>query len=853
MTEYCDVERATRLANMRPEKFQPILDLWRDRSSSSLKALHASIKKWAMQHAENGDKGVTFQYRYAEGKSFGRMSSQSITSIPKDVRGYMCQSEAGVLMTDIDMCNAHPVILEWLCHRHGLACPKLSHFVTHREECMERVMELTHSSRDEVKRIFLCCVNMQGSVNARDQFLVEFDQECKTLQQAFLVQEEYKYMLEHAERAAVQKLEDLKAQRRKERRTVNGLTANIAGSFINLVLCTWENRFLGTACETLKERGIEICANCYDGCLIRGDHYPAEGNRDEVICPALEQALLDRYGVRMTWTMKRHSSMLKWDSDEEIGTLKYPYTTYRQQWLDRIIRVGSHYTVRLQSGQEVTETAAQIEQRLRGETARCFIPDKKRNFADALLSDPDLRTYEACDMYPRAEDCPPYIYNTWKPMPCETLDVALGDPKSENVRMVRRLIGVLSDHKSQVMRYIELFIAHMLIYPEVKPGTFLVLMSQEGAGKGTLVEVLTALMGRSKVKELNNVQRSLLGPFNGALIDAFLIVLDEAQGKHLYDGGEELKNLITASEYPVNQKGIPERMVTSYTRWIVTIQPRPVPTKKGDRRAVISRCSDVLVGDRAFFTEIRERLTDPQMLLDLNAYFRGLKPPRVFGPEHTPITEVQRDMQEGNADIFESWVADVCERWIGTDTDKGLRDWRNQNCDVTVLDTRPHMDLKSLYANFIEYAPPKVAETMRYQTFVARFSLCRWCKAFGRKVSSSRGSQFPRHKLNGMQLQCREWDMRRICRDLDLPLSEKRVEALVLQFVQRMLLLKKEADRKKREVDQQKKQEVRQSSAPWRNMKPASDPVPESPKRALSSLSSQRKKPRYDAFTDSFN
>ena len=53
MTEYCDVQRATRLANMPMERFQPIFELSsRNHSAASLKALYTRIKTWALLHAE---------------------------------------------------------------------------------------------------------------------------------------------------------------------------------------------------------------------------------------------------------------------------------------------------------------------------------------------------------------------------------------------------------------------------------------------------------------------------------------------------------------------------------------------------------------------------------------------------------------------------------------------------------------------------------------------------------------------------------------------------------------------------------------------------------------------------------
>eukprot|EP00966_Prymnesium_polylepis_P146411 3381418-Prymnesium_polylepis.1 len=101
-------------------------------------------------------------------------------------------------------------------------------------------------------------------------------------------------------------------------------------------------------------------------------------------------------------------------------------------------------------------------------------------------------------MFPNPEKCPPFVFNLWKPMPCECWDVTQADPDSENVAMFRELVLVLSDRDEKVAGFIELWIAHMLHYPDRKPGAWIIFMSEEGAGKGTLVKLIKLIIGASK-------------------------------------------------------------------------------------------------------------------------------------------------------------------------------------------------------------------------------------------------------------------------------------------------------------------------------------------------------------------
>ena len=543
----------------------------------------------------------------------------------------------------------------------------------------------------------------------------------------------------------------------------------MAGSFINLILCTWENRFLGVACRTLTALGYDVSVNNFDGMMIRGDHYP-EGNdskvRDEVLCPALEHALFTEFGIKMGWSMKRHSTSIVFNGID----LKVPYSVLAQPFLETICRVGSEYFLELADGTRVVESRRGLNERLEGETAQCLFDDMKswhkcNSFADTLCRDPSLRTYERAEMYPDPSECPHTVYNLWKPMPCEAWDVAEADPTSDHVAAFRKHVLILAGRDEKVAAFIELWIAHMLHFPWKKPNAWLVFMSEEGAGKGTLVLMIILLVGSGKVKEISNVQRSLLGTFNQAMLDGFLLVLDEAAGKHLFEGKEELKNLITAPTVPVNQKHEKEKDVRSYARFMMTIQPRAVPTKKGDRRGVIVRSSDEIIGNKQYVRDIYDRMDNPDFPRDVHAYLMTLRPPLVFQPDELPKTEVQREIQAANADIFESWIATVVEQWlVGPSLHGRLRDYKGEWDPKNLL---PEIIMNDMFNNFREFAAASnalhVIDKITYQVFVSRFSFCRWRRAFDWKPN---GKDYPKHKVCGVQQQCRRWDMVAIAGDL---------------------------------------------------------------------------------------
>mmetsp|Transcript_43497 Transcript_43497/g.120246 ORF Transcript_43497/g.120246 Transcript_43497/m.120246 type:complete len:127 (+) Transcript_43497:2414-2794(+) len=115
---------------------------------------------------------------------------------------------------------------------------------------------------------------------------------------------------------------------------------------------------------------------------------------------------------------------------------------------------------------------------------------------------------------------------------------------------------------------------------------------------------------------------------------------------------------------------------------------------------------------------------ESQYIPDVHAYLLTLDPPSVFQSDELPQTEVQRELQAANADVFESWIVDVVERWFSSPSG-----------------TPPEIAMVDLFRDFIKYAERtnarRLIECIRYQEFVSKFAICRWRKAFAWKQLAS--------------------------------------------------------------------------------------------------------------------
>ena len=56
----------------------------------------------------------------------------SIQGLAREYRSLLLRD----VTTDIDMKNAHPVILRYICKKHGIPCPQLEYYINHRDDIL---------------------------------------------------------------------------------------------------------------------------------------------------------------------------------------------------------------------------------------------------------------------------------------------------------------------------------------------------------------------------------------------------------------------------------------------------------------------------------------------------------------------------------------------------------------------------------------------------------------------------------------------------------------------------------------------------------------------------------------------
>lgn len=595
--------------------------------------------------------GVTKRiYSYSndvEGRLFSGGSLQGLSS---KIRGLLMRNGLG---TDIDMSNAHPVILRYICRKHNIPCPHLEYYIQNREDCLA-----LFETREQGKVCYLTSLN-KDTVNRKRGLPKEFrlfDTEVKRIQKKLVVMEEY--------RELVESVPDHK-------------TYNRFGSAINRILCYYENIILQHAIAFINSQNIQIAVLMFDGLMIYGDHYANQKLLGE-LTDYVERKM---DGLGMKWCYKEHNTELEIPDDFEFnyiteGEAKNSFSVMAEEFEKTHLKIinkavfikhNENDVIFLTQGQlKMSYSHLSYEKPIYNSDG-IFTGYKPMPFIPKWTSHTHaIRYKDDVDIYPNLAKCPDNIFNMWVPFAMEQVS---GDyvRKEKELEMILNHIKVLCNHEEGVYDYFIKWIAQMIQYPEVKTimPTFI---SDEGAGKGTLFRLFEKMLGREKVFETTNPKRDVWGDFNGMMCNCFLVNLNELSKKDTLEAEGKIKGLITDTALAINQKGIAQYKIKSYHRFITTTnREEPLNSSKGDRRNLIIRSSDEKKGDMEYFNTLYRYLDDVEVVRTCYDYFKGIPDMDRFGDLPIPQTDYQANLKELSKSPIEQWL----ESFVRENSDKG--------------------------------------------------------------------------------------------------------------------------------------------------------------------------------------
>lgn len=297
-----------------------------------------------------------------------------------------------------------------------------------------------------------------------------------------------------------------------------------------------------------------------------------------------------------------------------------------------------------------------------------IVTDKKgnqsiveKNFIKSwLTNNPKQRIMKRMDCFPPDLVCPADVYNTWRPFAFEK-DIAGYNYDGDAVEVIKKHLLMLCGYDKDAWDYTLDWIACCIQLPSKKL-PMPVWVSSEGSGKGTLIRLLEAMLGKGKILSVQEPSKYCWGAFNELMANAFIVVLDEVSKKETQHSEGQIKGLITEPTITINGKGKAHFTIASYHKFIATNNPdqygnEPMTTTKDDRRKYFMRCSDEKIGDKEYFDSFYAMYKDNNKVKSIYEFFKARKIQRLEGK--LPCTDYNNELKQASVPVLQVFISDL--------------------------------------------------------------------------------------------------------------------------------------------------------------------------------------------------
>jgi len=600
--------------------------------------------KYIMDYVRNHIKAkgeMVKLYKYSETSNNGRLYGEhSIQNLDGIIRGFLF----GSTTTDIDMKNAHPHILEYICRVRNIVCPNLTYYVANREKVVDKLKAF---GVEDPKMTILALMN--GSKKRIDKdcdsILSNLNKEFKSIRNTFQTQADF---VEQLQQAQIYKPD------------------NVEGSFVNRILCIYENGILQEMVNFVVERNIEVAEYAFDGMLVYGDYY----DDAEFLKELTEYVNAKFENLNMVFTYKLHNNIiedfcdldtpLEQEQDKEETDSYEAIKAEFEKTHSKIISKGSFITETENGFSFVSKTEL-----INGWEHISFTEEgecngkrvlKQKPFIVRWLKDPTMRTYDNIKCVPPPMICPPRTFNTWKPFAMELIT----DYDEKDITPFLEHIKIICNNEEPVYDYVVKWLAQMIQFPCVKTIMLVFQSVEEGTGKGFFLRLIQKLIGTQKYLESTNPNRDCWGQFNSRMSEAFLVHISELSRKESVEAEGRLKGLITDNALQINFKGKDVIEIDSFHRFILATNDKlgGVNTHAYDRRKLMIKTSNELLGNTEYFTKLDKLINDTNYTKSFYEYLKSIPDMNNFHKIPVPKTEYQLTLCELSVSPVEGFIKD---------------------------------------------------------------------------------------------------------------------------------------------------------------------------------------------------
>lgn len=216
---------------------------------------------------------------------------------------------------------------------------------------------------------------------------------------------------------------------------------------------------------------------------------------------------------------------------------------------------------------------------------------------------------------------------------------------------------IIANGNEDIAHWVFAWMADFIQNPADKPGTALVLVGVEGAGKTFLGEhILGPIIGPAHYGATNSVN-TLTHNFNTIIDNKIFIQCDEAVHSYQKDVASRLKSIITDKNFIVEPKGINAYIKPNHMRFLFTSNEEAaaifVSASKHERRFTVLRVPPKRAGDLVWWDEFRMwvKANLPLIMRWLKDYRYDRK--LIMRPVET---DAKRELQRTGLDPEVAWI-----------------------------------------------------------------------------------------------------------------------------------------------------------------------------------------------------
>lgn len=545
---------------------------------------------------------------------------------------------------DIDMVNAHPVILSQLCKANNIECPYLTEYVANREKIFEQIRtENQNITNDMIKEEIIKKMYGNTQDNINNAFIKNFTNEMIIINSKITNQN----------KELCKRIEKNKKY-------------NIEGSCVSFVMQHYENKILENMYDYMVSKGAikgGNCALCSDGIMILKVAFY------DTLLEEVEKyvATKTQFNIKLKVKQMNEGYDMKLENDYEDVKEEFEMNNFKLLEPMAYCIINDNNEVSIRKKGEFIDV-------YQNKRIMDYDKGKKVAFTDRWMEDEQIRVYDKLEFKPCLET-PPNVYNTFDGFKvtkteCEKLNIDIKNIKETKIyKHIEKLCG--NDEK--VIDYFLMVLSRKVKNPTKLTNTAIIMKSEEGAGKDTFFNWFGNDILGEKYYFNDSDLNLIFGTFNASLNNKILIVMNEASRKETANILERIKDRITKVTNNIEFKGFdPIQQTNCATLILLTNNDNPINITPTNRRFTVWECDNSICNNKEYFDALREELNNKSYAKLFYDYFMSLESDDYDFTNNRPMTQIYSDLKEANKPIIILFLETLISAWHSIIVDKGI-------------------------------------------------------------------------------------------------------------------------------------------------------------------------------------